>query len=259
MKTRFNLFRRAGVFYTEDTATGKQTSLRTRDESEAKSLLNARNEAQRQPVLNLHLVRTYRLMPGIAGRVRLSDEIFVLLEPLLLFKIYRKAAPQDEKDVLQETMKAVAESLNNFKGQSHDDFMKWCRGIARHKVHDYYHSRKIDRMQPLPPEELWPMVDASAQKTPMSAGDRIDFEDAMKLLPAFEGCDLKCRPNGFGLARFPNLEEVLSQSPGLPADGQPWVKVHGFSTSKRLCLRQIEMPPVRRWPQPLRGWNWRGR
>ncbi len=55
MKTRFNLFRRAGVFYTEDTQTGKQTSLRTRDETEAKSLLNARNEAQRQPVLNLHL------------------------------------------------------------------------------------------------------------------------------------------------------------------------------------------------------------
>src|ERR1017187_7393100 len=50
MKTRFNLFRRAGVFYTEDTATGKQTSLRTRDETEAKSLLNARNEAQRLPV-----------------------------------------------------------------------------------------------------------------------------------------------------------------------------------------------------------------
>ena len=59
MKTRFNLFRRVGVFYTEDTATGKQTSLRTRDETEAKSLLNARNEAQRQPVLNLHLARAY--------------------------------------------------------------------------------------------------------------------------------------------------------------------------------------------------------
>jgi integrase len=59
MKTRFNLFRRAGVFYTEDTATGKQTSLRTRVETEAKSLLNARNEAQRQPVLNLHLARAY--------------------------------------------------------------------------------------------------------------------------------------------------------------------------------------------------------
>jgi len=48
MKTKFILFRRNGVFYIEDTVTGKQTSLRTKDETEAKSLLNARNEAHRQ-------------------------------------------------------------------------------------------------------------------------------------------------------------------------------------------------------------------
>jgi integrase len=60
MKTRYILFRRDnGVFYTEDTTSGKQSSLRTRDETEAKSLLNAKNEAQRQPVLNLHLARAY--------------------------------------------------------------------------------------------------------------------------------------------------------------------------------------------------------
>jgi len=59
MKTKFNLLRRNGVFYTEDTTTGKQTSLRTKDETEAKSLLNAKNEAQRQPNLNLHLARAY--------------------------------------------------------------------------------------------------------------------------------------------------------------------------------------------------------
>jgi hypothetical protein len=59
MKTKFNLFRRNGVFYTEDTTTGKQTSLRTKDETEARSLLNAKNEAQRQPTLNLHLARAY--------------------------------------------------------------------------------------------------------------------------------------------------------------------------------------------------------
>ena len=33
--------------------------LRTKDETEARSLLNARNEAMRQPVLNLHLARAY--------------------------------------------------------------------------------------------------------------------------------------------------------------------------------------------------------
>jgi len=35
MKSKFILFRQAGVFYSEDTTTGKQHSLRTKDEAEA--------------------------------------------------------------------------------------------------------------------------------------------------------------------------------------------------------------------------------
>jgi hypothetical protein len=35
MKSRFILFRRAGVFYSKDTVTRKQSSLRTKDEAEA--------------------------------------------------------------------------------------------------------------------------------------------------------------------------------------------------------------------------------
>lgn len=54
------MFRRDnGVFYAQNTSTGKQNSLHTKDETEAKSLLEARNAAQRQPVLNLHLARAY--------------------------------------------------------------------------------------------------------------------------------------------------------------------------------------------------------
>jgi integrase len=54
------MFRRDnGVYYTEDNTTGKQASLHTKDETEAASLLHAKNEAQRQPVLNLHLARAY--------------------------------------------------------------------------------------------------------------------------------------------------------------------------------------------------------
>ena len=59
MKTKYTLFRRGDVFYIQDSATGKQTSLRTKDETEARRLLEARNEAQRQPMLNLHLARAY--------------------------------------------------------------------------------------------------------------------------------------------------------------------------------------------------------
>src|ERR1039457_6350664 len=59
MKTKYTLFRRGEVFCIQDSATGKQTSLRTKDETEARRLLEARNEAQRQPMLNLHLARAY--------------------------------------------------------------------------------------------------------------------------------------------------------------------------------------------------------
>ena len=60
MKSRFILFRRAGVFYSEDTSTHKQISLRTKNEAEALTLLHSKNEAHRQPVLNLHIARTYQ-------------------------------------------------------------------------------------------------------------------------------------------------------------------------------------------------------
>jgi integrase len=59
MKSRFILFRRAGVFYSEDTVTRKQHILRTKDEAEATVLLNAKNESFRQPVLNVQIARAY--------------------------------------------------------------------------------------------------------------------------------------------------------------------------------------------------------
>jgi hypothetical protein len=59
MKTRFILFRRAGVYYCEDTTTGKQSSLRTKNEADALVILNARNESFRQPGLNLQIARAY--------------------------------------------------------------------------------------------------------------------------------------------------------------------------------------------------------
>ena len=59
MNHRYILFRRAGVFYSQDTTNGKQISLRTKNESEAVTLLHSKNEAHRQPILNLQIARTY--------------------------------------------------------------------------------------------------------------------------------------------------------------------------------------------------------
>ena len=61
MKRRFTLYRRklGGMFYIQDTETGKQESLGTKDRAEAASILNARNEAVRQPHLNLQIAKAY--------------------------------------------------------------------------------------------------------------------------------------------------------------------------------------------------------
>src|SRR5260370_14317754 len=70
MKSKFILFRRAGVFYSENTTPGKQHSLRTKDEADALTLLHSKNEAHRQPVLNLQIARTYltAIDPEVAKR-----------------------------------------------------------------------------------------------------------------------------------------------------------------------------------------------
>ncbi len=81
MKHRFILYRRkrGGVFYLEDTQSKKQESLHTKNRAEALTLLHCKNEAHRQPVLNLQIARTYLSAadPEVTRRTwqRVMDEI----------------------------------------------------------------------------------------------------------------------------------------------------------------------------------------
>lgn len=60
MTDKFRLFRRAsGLWYIEDRQAKAQQSLRTRDQAEANRLLHARNEAHRQPAINIQIARAY--------------------------------------------------------------------------------------------------------------------------------------------------------------------------------------------------------
>ena len=71
MKNRYRLFQRSsGIFFLEDDVTRKQESLRTRDKTVAKRILNARNEAHQQPAINLQIARAYLMVsdPGSTTR-----------------------------------------------------------------------------------------------------------------------------------------------------------------------------------------------
>jgi len=61
MKLRFRLYRRScsGRFYLHDSVTGKQESLGAADRIEALRLFHSKNEADRQPAINLQIARAY--------------------------------------------------------------------------------------------------------------------------------------------------------------------------------------------------------
>jgi len=60
MKNRYRAFRRGwGVYYCEDTHTGKQESLATTNKQEASGLVHANNEGQQHPAFSLQLARVY--------------------------------------------------------------------------------------------------------------------------------------------------------------------------------------------------------
>src|ERR1039458_5528302 len=60
MKQRYHSFRREnGIYYALDTLSRKRQSLNTTRPEEAQRLLNALNEACKQPAINLQIARVY--------------------------------------------------------------------------------------------------------------------------------------------------------------------------------------------------------
>jgi integrase len=118
MKHRFILFRRAGVFYCEDTTSRKQVSLRTKDEGEAETLLHAKNESVRQPVLNLQIARTYLTAtdPEIAARTwqAVMDEMTQDKKGPTLIR-YQRAMADKAFDLIRDTPILETQSVQLLK------------------------------------------------------------------------------------------------------------------------------------------------
>jgi integrase len=85
MKTRYRLIcrgLRGGGFYCVDTETGKRTSLRTANEEAARQVIEAKNQAVRQPAINMQIAQAYLQHgdPALAKRTWLDvmDAMFPL-------------------------------------------------------------------------------------------------------------------------------------------------------------------------------------
>jgi RNA polymerase sigma factor (sigma-70 family) len=127
-------------------------------------------------------VNGYRNETNLKKRLDLAGFIHASIEGDLRLFILRKVHPSANEDVLHEALKAIVINLSAFRGKTDAQFFAWCYRIARNKANDQLRKQSTDRIKPLPEEELWRLVEATAEYEPLSPADKLDLEYAMKLL-----------------------------------------------------------------------------
>lgn len=130
----------------------------------------------------LKLLKTYRVTPGLMERLELAEEIFALIEPDLHRFVFGHVRRYAAEDVYQEVAKAVVTSLGSWRGNSIGEFRGWFYRIARNKLNDHFRKQANDRLESS--AEIWDLVEADALRVQMSDADRVDLQDALKLLDA---------------------------------------------------------------------------
>jgi RNA polymerase sigma factor (sigma-70 family) len=88
------------------------------------------------------------------------------------------------EDALQEVLRAVATGVRRFDGCTTKEFWAFCYRIARHKIADHYRKQSTERTVSMSQEELWQVMDASAQVAPITPESRHDLDYVIKLLTA---------------------------------------------------------------------------
>jgi RNA polymerase sigma factor (sigma-70 family) len=130
----------------------------------------------------IKLVKTYRLTRGLAERLDLAERIVPLIERDLRFFVFAALRPPVAEDVFQVVLVTVVKNLGQFKGDTSKQFWGWCYTIARSKIANAFQYQKNDRLQFMPEEELWQVIESAMTPSAMSAADRLDLQHSLKML-----------------------------------------------------------------------------
>jgi integrase len=161
MKTRYRLIRRGsrgGMYYAVDKTTGKPSSLHTTDEDEALQLIEARNNSQRQPVLNLHIAKAYLAGSDNGMKTRTWQHALDAL-------IGTKKGANKERWLRVAKDKALAPLLPNVIIETQGELL--LRILQCHKVSTNVYLRRLHNFcvdmnwlpWPLVPKRQWPPVE----------------------------------------------------------------------------------------------------
>jgi hypothetical protein len=158
--TKYRMFRnhKTGIYFIQDNETNRQQSLRTRDRNEATRLLNAKNEAHRQPYLNLQIARSYLLAadPKLVARIwqEVMDAIVNRMEQGPTKKRWDQAIENKDYDPIRK-LKVVETRPEDFEKvlKSH----KPSTNVYLRRIHNF--ALGMDwLLKPVIPRREWPRV-----------------------------------------------------------------------------------------------------
>jgi len=130
------------------------------------------------------LVRRYLSASTREERVALGQELaHSIRPPIYAFLMWNCGQPELAEDLSQDTLIVVFQRLEQWRGDSDKIFIGWCRGIARYKLCDHFRRhQETEDIASVSESELWKIVEASTKNTPLSAGERPDYEYAVSLI-----------------------------------------------------------------------------
>lgn len=128
----------------------------------------------------IQLVRSYREAATLDQRLTVGDALLRQIAPdLQLFLL--SSSPRDSADLLQEILVLIVRGLLRFEGTTEQAFWAWGYRIARNKLADHFRGKAM-KLEPIAPEDIGRLVDASQAVETLSAEDRDDLAFAMRLL-----------------------------------------------------------------------------
>jgi len=132
----------------------------------------------------IELIRQYRRAKTLEQELQIADKIIRWVSPKLkafLLRACRRSSLAE--DLLQETLIKIYKNLRRFRGRTTGKAMSWCYSIARNTLNNHFRTNKIEEhLEPFDTETLWKVLNASAEKEPLSPAERQDLQDAFALL-----------------------------------------------------------------------------
>jgi RNA polymerase sigma factor (sigma-70 family) len=155
------------------------------NESEGNRALSGGVDCIRVPIVANELVQLARYCRDateVHERLRFAEEIVARVEPMLRSFVAAHCPEAAVDDVLQEVLIAIATRAHTFKGGTDSQFWGWCYRTASHKWIDHLRRASARPTVSLEVEEIRRAVEATTPDSPLTPGDRLDLEQALKML-----------------------------------------------------------------------------